>query len=257
MIPRMSPPFLLAQLSDFHIGADWGAGDPVDGLLAVVERVGSLPQQPEAIVVSGDLTEHATDAEYEQVRELLAPLEAPLHVMPGNHDDRRVLRRHFDLVGADLDPVRYSVDLGPLRLIVLDTTRPGEDSGSLDAEQLAWLDAELAAEPEQATVLAMHHPPLLTGVPIWDEVALAAEDRRALARVVERHPQVQRLVAGHVHRIITAELAGRPVVTAPSTYAQGRLDFTAPEFALAADPRGFVLHAVVDGRLVSHVQPVT
>jgi 3',5'-cyclic AMP phosphodiesterase CpdA len=55
-----------------------------------------------------------------------------------------------------------SVDLGPLRLVVLDSTIPDEDPGALDGERLAWLEAELAAAPEQLTLIAMHHPPLIT-----------------------------------------------------------------------------------------------
>jgi 3',5'-cyclic-AMP phosphodiesterase len=252
----MSRPFLLVQLSDPHIGAEWADGDPVAGLGAAVESVGAMRPEPDAVLVSGDLADHATDAEYEQVRELLAPLRAPLYVLPGNHDDRRALRRHFGLPGADGDPVQYSVPLGPVRLVVLDTTRPGEDPGALDAERLAWLDAELAAAPEQQTLLAMHHPPLVTGLPAWDEVGLPAADRRALGEVVDRHRQVRRLVAGHVHRAITGELAGRAVLTVPSTYVQARLDFGSEEIELTSEPAGFAVHAVLDGELISHVQPV-
>ena len=252
----MGLPFLLAQLSDPHIGAAWAEGDPVAGLAAAVESVRSLRQQPDAVLVSGDLADNATDAEYEQVGELLAPLQAPLYVLPGNHDDRRALHRHFGVPGGDGEPVQYSVDLGPLRLVVLDTTRPGEDPGALDAERLGWLDAELAAAPELPTLLAMHHPPLVTGIPACDEVGLPAADRRALGEVVERHPQVRRLVAGHAHRTIAAELAGRAVLTVPSTYVQTRLNFGSTEIELAAEPAGFALHAVLDGELVSHVQPV-
>jgi 3',5'-cyclic-AMP phosphodiesterase len=158
--------------------------------------------------------------------------------------------------GADADPVQYSADLGPLRLVVLDTTRPGEDPGVLDPERLRWLDAELATAPEQPTLLAMHHPPLVTGVPAWDHIGLPSADRRALGEVVERHPQVRRLVAGHVHRTISGELAGRAVLSVPSTYVQARLNFGSQEIELAADPAGFAVHAVLDGELISHVQPV-
>jgi 3',5'-cyclic AMP phosphodiesterase CpdA len=84
----------------------------------------------------------------------------PLYVLAGNHDDRGALHRHFGVPGADGEPVQYSADLGPLRLVVLDTTRPGEDAGELDAERLGWLDRELAAAPDLPTLLAMHHPPL-------------------------------------------------------------------------------------------------
>ena len=102
----------------------------------------------------------------------------------------------------------------------------------------------------------MHHPPLLTGIAVWDAMGLAPADRVALGAVIERHPQVRRLVGGHFHLAITAELAGRTVLTAPSTYTQFRLDFDVGEIEPAADPAGFVLHAVVDGELVSHFQPV-
>jgi 3',5'-cyclic-AMP phosphodiesterase len=103
-------------------------------------------------------------------------------VLPGNHDDRRALHRHFGGPGAAGEPVQHSVDLGPLRLVVLDTTRPGEDPGALDAERLDWLDAELAAAPRLPTLLAMHHPPLVTGVPAWDELGLPVADRRRSAK---------------------------------------------------------------------------
>jgi 3',5'-cyclic AMP phosphodiesterase CpdA len=238
------------------MGAEWADADPAAGLRAVVAWVGSMRPRPDAVLVSGDLADNASDAEYELVRELLAPLEASLYVLPGNHDDRRALRSHFGVPGADGDPVQYSVDLGPLRLVMLDTTRPGEDPGALDAERLSWLDAELARAPELPTLLAMHHPPLVTGMPAWDELGLPAADRRALGEVIERHRQVRRLVAGHVHRTITAELAGRAVLTVPSTYVQARLNFDSEEIELAAEPAGFALHAVLDGEVISHVQPV-
>jgi 3',5'-cyclic-AMP phosphodiesterase len=252
----ISRPFLLVQLSDPHIGADWAPGDPVARLATAVRAVRALRPQPDAVLVSGDLADNATAAEYEQFRELLAPLRAPSYVLPGNHDDRRALHRHFGVPGADGDPVQYAVELGPLRLVVLDTTIPGEDPGALDAERLDWLDAALEAAPELPTLLAMHHPPISTGIPVWDEIGLADTDRRALAAVVERHPQVRRLVSGHVHRAITGELAGRAVLTVPSTYVQARLNFEMEQLELAREPAGFAVHALVDGELISHVQPV-
>jgi Icc protein len=251
---EMSPPFLLAQLSDSHIGAEWADGDPGAGLAAAVESVRSMRLQPGAVLVSGDLSDNAIDAEYEQVRDLLAPLGAPLYVLPGNHDDRGTLRRHFAVPGADEDPIHYSVDLGPLRLVVLDTTLPGEDAGLLDAERLDWLDAELAAAPEAPTLLAMHHPPLVTGVPAWDLICLRAPDRRRLRAVLERHRQVRRVVAGHLHCTMAGELAGRAVLTVPSTYVQARLEFGAQETKLTAEPAGFAVHAMLDGELISYNQ---
>jgi Icc protein len=251
----MSRPFVLLQLSDPHIGADWAEGDPTPRLAAAVRSVRALGR-PDAVVVTGDLADHASDGEYEVVRELLDSLGSPIHVLPGNHDDRRALHRHFGVPGADGEPVQYSSDLGPLRLVVIDSTRPGEDPGSLDGGRLGWLDAELEAAPERPTIVAMHHPPILTGVRLWDELGLPLSDRRGLRDVVRRHPQVCRVIAGHVHRVMTGNLAGCPVLTVPSTYVQARLDFDAQELRLTPEPAGFGVHVMVDGELTSHVEPV-
>jgi 3',5'-cyclic-AMP phosphodiesterase len=252
----VSEPFLLVQLSDLHLGADWHGRDPTPAVEAALRAVGDLTPGPAAVLVTGDLAENAADAEYERARELLDSLGAPLHVLPGNHDDRAALRRWFDVPGLDGEPVNYAVDLGPLRLVVVDTTLPGEDGGALDAERLEWLDGELGAEPEAPTLLAMHHPPLATAIRPLERIGLPAADRRALAEVVERHPQVRRLVGGHMHRAIAADLAGRAVLAAPSTYLQARLDCTSEELHLVDEPPGFAVHVMVDGELVSHVQPV-
>ena len=252
----MKRPFLLVQLSDPHIGADWGNGDSVAMLASAVDAVRALELHPDAVLVSGDLADHAADVEYEQVRELLAPLEAPLYVLPGNHDDRLALRRNFECPGADGQPVQYAADLGPLRLVVLDSTRPGEDRGELDEERLAWLEATLVAVPDIPTLLAFHHPPLATGIPGFDEFGLPPSDRRVLGKVVEAHPQVRRIVAGHNHRTMAGELAGRTVLAVPSTYVQAKLEFGVEEVHFSAEPSGFVVHALIDGELVSHVQPV-
>jgi Icc protein len=252
----MNNPFLLAQLTDPHIGATWGPGDPVGGLRAVIASILRLRPGVDAVLISGDLADHASDSEYEQLAALVADLEVPVYVLAGNHDDRDALRRHFDLTGELGTPLQYAVDLGSMRLIALDTTRPGHDGGELNQERLAWLDAELAAVPDKPTLLAMHHPPLATGIPAFDEIGLPVADQRALGEVVQRHPQALRLIAGHVHRTIVGALAGRPVLSLASTFAQARLSIGAERFEFVAEPAGFAVHALLDGELSSHVQPV-
>jgi Icc protein len=252
----VSDPFLLVQLSDPHIGADWGGGDSIARFAAVVDAVLALGAKPDAVLLSGDLADHATDSEYLQVRELLAPLDVPVHVLPGNHDDREALRRHFHLPGVGAEPVQYAVDVGPVRLVVVDTTRPGDDAGELDEERLRWLDRELAAVPGLLTLIAMHHPPLRTGIPVMDGVGLRPEDSDALASVLDRHGHAQRIVAGHMHRAITGDVAGRAIVVAPSSYLAVALDFHAEEIVLTDEPPGFAIHTLLDDRLVSHVARV-
>jgi len=252
----MTAPFVLVQLSDPHIGATWAGADPRAKWLATVESIARLPDRPHAVLVSGDLADNAADAEYAVVASALERFGVPVYVLPGNHDDRARLRDHFQLPGASAEPVHYSADLSALRLVVLDSTVPGRDSGSLGSEQLAWLEAELSGAPDQVTVLAMHHPPFATGAPAWDAIGLAPSDREALGEVVRRHPQVRRVLAGHVHRAITAEFAGRIAFSCPSTYLQGRLHLDATELELTDEPPGFMLHAVRGAEVNSYFQPV-
>src|ERR1700710_2607446 len=190
-------PFLLLQISDTHLGADWKGVEPDECLWRAVEAVLELPQRADALVVSGDLTQNGTAEEYARVRELVAPLDLEPHVLPGNHDRRGPLREAFGLPGEGDAHVSYAVDLGPLRLVCLDSIVPGIDGGALDEGRTRWLDRTLGGEAAKPPVLAMPPPPLVTGVPSFDEIGLAAEWRAELATVLARHPQVARVIAGH------------------------------------------------------------
>jgi len=249
-------PFLLLQISDTHLGADWEGADPDQSLRRAVAAILALGDRPDALLVSGDLTQNGAPAEYARLRELLAPLDLEPHVLPGNHDLRGPLREAFGLPGSGEEPASHVVDLGPLRLVCLDSIVPGAEGGALDEGRIEWLDATLAEEPRRPTVVAMHHPPLRSEMPGFERIALAAAGREALADVLAQHPQVLRIVAGHVHRTIVAELAGRAVVTVPSTYLQAALDFSTERITMAADPPGFAIHAFRDGTLATHIQPI-
>lgn len=251
----MPKPVLLVQLSDLHVGANENGVDPVPHLEAVVEAVRLLPNRPDAVLVSGDLTDDGAEEGYRLARGLLERLEVPVHVLPGNHDDRGRLRAAFGLLGQGDEPIRYSADVGELRLVVFDSNVPGQDPGRYDPEQLRWLDAELAAEPERPTLLALHHPPLVTGIEEWDGINLEPGQLPLLVEVVARHPQLRAIVGGHLHRIAASALAGVPVLAAPSTYLQALPDFETEGVELVPHP-GFVLHALRDGELASQVQAV-
>lgn len=251
----MATPTVLVQLSDLHIGGNEKGMDPVPRLEAVLRAVRSLPNRSDGILISGDLTDDGAPAGYQVARELLERLDVPLHVIPGNHDDRARLRQAFDLPGMGSEPINYSVDVGNLRLVAFDSIVPGQDPGDFPPEQLRWLDEELAAEPEAPTLLALHHTPLTTGIPEWDAINLLAPQRAALGAVVARHPQLRAIVGGHLHRVAASTLAGCPVLCAPSTYWQVRPNFERDEVQTLDTP-GFAIHALRDGELSSQVEAV-
>ena len=250
----MSKPAVLVQLTDSHIGAIWPEGDPIAGLGAAIAAIGHLDVAPDAILVSGDLAEHGAEAEYQLVQESLQRLGVPIHVLPGNHDDRAELRRCFGLAGAPEAPIQHTVDVGALRLVMMDSTRPGEDRGDLDSPRIEWLDRELAAAPDRPTLLAMHHPPIVTGSPAWDAIGLPGPARSALADVLARHPQVLGVVAGHHHQMIVADLESRPVMVIPSTYGQARVGFGASKIVFSQAVSAFAVHVLANGALASSVQ---
>jgi 3',5'-cyclic-AMP phosphodiesterase len=250
-------PFLLVQLSDAHVRDD--DAQPERMFADAVRDVAALATAPGAVLVSGDLTEHGLRHEYERVRELLSALAMPVHVLGGNHDDREILRASFPVPGSDGGggDYRYTAHCGPLRLVAVDTTDPGRIEGRLGPERLAWLDARLSEERQTPTVVAMHHPPLLLGIPAWDAIGLPDADRAALGEILAGHPQVRRIVAGRVHRTALGSVGGCPVFTCPSTWIQGELDFGHPdELSVVAEPPGFAVHVAVAGELTTHVQPV-
>ena len=137
---------------------------------------------------------------------------------------------------------------------MVDSTRPGEDRGELDSLRIEWLDGALAAEPARPTLLAMHHPPIVTRSPAWDPIALPGAARSALADILARHPQVLGIVGGHHHQTIVAHLGSRPVMAIPSTYGQARVGFGAGKIVFGEAVSAFAVHVLADGALTSSVQ---
>ena len=250
---------LLAQISDLHIGAGGADTASARRLAAIVAAIAALDPAPDALVITGDLAQHGAPAEYERVRELLAPLSMPVHVLPGNHDERAALAAAL-LAGRALAPsgfVQYTAAVGSLRLVVCDTVVPGQDGGRLCAERMGWLAAELAADRTTPTVVAMHHPPLVTGIGGMDAIGLDTPSRAELGALLEQAPNVLRVVAGHVHRIMVATLGGRIVFSGPSSDVAIGLDLSGGTALTVHDePPAFALHLAVDGALTTHVQPI-
>ncbi len=220
---------IIAQITDLHAGYNLetttGALDTYDSLARAVAHLNALSPAPDVVLATGDLVDDTGPEGYARLKDALAPLGLPLYVIPGNHDDPANLRGAFAGDGylpGDGRFLHYVVEGHPLRLIALDTTLPGETGGQLCAERLAWLAARLEEAPDRATLIFMHHPPFDTGIPFFDTIG--CRGGAAMGKIVARHPQVETVLCGHVHRAIALRWHGTLVQVTPSTGYQYPLE---------------------------------
>lgn len=259
----MNEVFSFAQITDLHIRKPgqlaYGRVDTGAYLRATVDSVLALRQRPAAVVVTGDLTDFGRVEEYETLEALLAPLDMPVYLMTGNHDDRANLRKVFSdhayLGGSGF--VQYHVRIGPLHLLALDTSEPGRSDGRLCAERLAWLEARLAELDGEPVVVAMHHPPFRTLIGHMDEIGLM-EGSAELDALLRRHPNVERVLCGHLHRAIDVRFGGTLASTCPGPAHQVTLNLSplAPSDWML-EPPAFRVHGWddINRRLVTHLAP--
>lgn len=243
---------ILCQISDLHVRSDaavaLGLVDTSVKLQACLDHIAQLPQPPDAIVATGDLTDTGAPQEYARLRALLEGLHqrlpVPVYLMPGNHDKRGGLRAAFpehEWLGHCAEFIQYAVDIGSLRLVTIDTVVPGCDHGDLCAKRLAWLDATLAAAPERPTIIALHHPPFASGIGYMDNIAL--RDPQPLEALIRRHRQVLRVICGHLHRSVHLQWAGVPLSCCPSPAHQLVLDLSpSARPAFVMEPPAVLLH---------------
>jgi len=255
---------LIAQISDPHIRPQGqlyqGVVDSNAMFSAAVQHLNGLDPRPDLVLLTGDIVDHGDPAEYAMARALLAGLQIPYLVIPGNHDERAAFRAAFAdqpyLPRAE-GPLHYVVeDRGPVRIVALDVTIPGKHHGLVDAAALAWLDAALSAAPQQPTLLMLHQPPFATGIPYMDPYW--CEGGEGLAAVLRRHSQVERITCGHVHRFMQLRFGGTSLCTAPSTTTTIALQLQ-PDAKPASyiEPPAFLLHHWLAGTgLITHLCPI-
>ncbi len=252
----------IAQISDMHVRVPgkllMGRVDTAGFLAAAVAAVNRLEPPVDLVLMTGDLVEGGKPEEYAHLARLIAPLKAPVFLIPGNHDAREALRdgfpahRYLPREGF----LQYVLEDWPVRIVALDTLIPGEGGGELCTERLAWLERALAAAPTRPTIVMLHHPPFITGIPHMDRYGLANAD--GFAAVIARHPNVERIVAGHLHRSIQARVGGTVATTCPSSAHQIALDLVpGTPLRYVFEPPGFQLHIWSEGAgLVTHTVPI-
>jgi 3',5'-cyclic AMP phosphodiesterase CpdA len=214
----------LLHLSDLHaVAAGTRASGVLDTNALLQAAIDTLSERLTAIgpldamLVTGDISDDGSAESYAIAKVQLARLGLPVFVIPGNHDRRAAFREAFaDTAPMPEDgPLDWVADVAGTRIVGLDTLVEGQGSGRLRMRSLDHLAEALDQSEGQPVVVALHHPPLRTGIRFMDAIGL--ENAEALEGILRRHDGPLRVLAGHVHGVYHGMLGGHPVVTAPST----------------------------------------
>ncbi|GAA2251662.1 metallophosphoesterase [Streptomyces atrovirens] len=248
---------VLAHISDLHLD---GTARATERARRVRDRLWELPVPPDALLVTGDIADHGTEAEYEEAARLLGLRDgsAPFPVLtcPGNHDSRKPYRKALLGRPAADGPVNSAHVLDGGAVLMCDSSIPGRDDGELDAETCAWIESTLdGLDDGLPALLAFHHPPVPLHHPLPDSFPLRAPER--LADLLARHPRVAGLITGHAHTPAATTFAGRPVLVGPGVTWTLRLPWEGERIADRDAPVGLAFHVLDDeGRLTSHFRVV-
>ncbi|TPW28807.1 serine/threonine protein phosphatase [Martelella alba] len=212
---------LIAHISDLHISATYDPNglvrpDAVERARRLVADLAAFRPKIDLVVLTGDNSNDGLAADYDLLKQVLAPLEMPVLPIPGNHDARGPMRSAFpDLPYADETFLHYEWREGPVRIIALDSHVPGEVGGRLCAQRLAWLESRLSLPFEGETLVALHHPPCPTRMGVLDAATLM-EGADTLAALMALNDRPVTLLCGHLHRPITCLWKGVNVRAAGS-----------------------------------------
>jgi 3',5'-cyclic AMP phosphodiesterase CpdA len=219
---------VLLQISDPHFGTEQAA---------VVEALATLSrqQQPDLLVLSGDITQRARPAQFQAARALTDRLGAPLLAIPGNHDIplfdlwtrlRRPYAHYSAAFGGELEPVHCSSEL---MVVCVNTTRSWRHKhGEVSARQVGRVARLLeSAEVAQLRVVVVHQPVAVTRAE--DLPNLLRGHAAALQRWAAAGADV--VLGGHIHLPYVKALEGlaRPMwAVQAGTAVSSRVRETAP-----------------------------
>ncbi|PXX66735.1 calcineurin-like phosphoesterase family protein [Nocardia tenerifensis] len=203
---------LVAQVSDTHFDLGARNADRVEQVMAFLT---GLRHRPDAILVTGDITDSGKSEQYAEAR-LAFDVDIPVYAIPGNHDDRAAFRETLLGEPPSTAPINHAHRIGDLTVALLDSSIPGEPSGRIADESYTWLHDVLATAPaDKPVLLALHHPPAHLFSPIVDDISLQEPEK--FAELVADDKRIVAVLTGHAHSAATTTFAGRPLLVAPST----------------------------------------
>ncbi len=211
----------LIWLSDPHFVSEGEVlgHDPRVRLKGATDFINQNHADSSFCVVSGDMVNRGSEADYRGVAEQLGQLQVPVLPMVGNHDVRDLFRAALPVPETSMDGfIQYTVPTSEGLIVCLDTHKVGSDAGEFCAQRREWLENVLSAAGDTPVYIFMHHPPMHLGLPMQDTENL--ENGEAFLDLVSGHSNVRYLFIGHVHRPITGTVRGIPFATMRSVLYQ-------------------------------------
>ena len=244
---------LIAQISDFHLKPEgtlaYDVADTSTSVKKAVNHINRLNPMPDLVLVTGDLVDEGVPELYTYLRQLLTLLRPPFVIIPGNHDHKDSLRRAFpehDYLNCFIEEqgeyyICFTIENYPLHLIGLDTVTPGEHGGGFGSKRSAWLERALSARPEIPTLIFMHHPPFASALRGMDKEGFRGWEE--LQTLISKHPQVERILCGHLHRPVFRRFGGTIATTCPAIGMQLYLDLSEEDSTkFIMEPPAIMLH---------------
>jgi len=193
--------------------------DPRIRLQAAIDHINYNHADARLCIISGDMVNRGTRADYEGVKNKLAQLAIPYLPMVGNHDNRDLFRQVLPLPDSSMDDfIQYKVATSEGLVVCMDTHKVGSDAGEFCDTRYEWLEKTLREAGSTPVFLFMHHPPMSLGLPMQDTENM--ENGQVFVDFVACFSCVKYLFIGHVHRPITGTVGGIPFSTMRSVLYQ-------------------------------------
>ena len=240
----------IIQITDSHIYGDKASNfDGINtkmSLERVLEKVEQL-NKPYLVIGTGDLSMDGSSQSYSWLHKRLAKIDAPIVLIPGNHDQQDELASGIESTCF----LKYGNLLsGSWCFHFLNTAHAGSHAGRLLSHDLSSLTSNLQNNREIFHVIFMHHPPVKGGS-IWlDDMGLtnATEFWRSIKNV----SNVKLVVCGHIHQELDVLRKNVRVLTSPSTCLQFK-PLTKEYSADSLGPGFRVIDFSVDGLIATDV----
>ena len=190
------------QISDSHMGFNRPANPDVNATLeAAITKINSVPDSPEFIIHTGDLSHTSKAGEFDTMDQLLkAAKPKQIFYVPGEHDvstddGKQYLERYGK---GTKGRGWHSFDQKGVHFMGLVNVGAQEGLGKLGAEQLEWIEQDLKGRSSSTPIIIFAHIPLWT---VYKDWGWGTEDSSQALTYVKRFGSVT-VLNGHIHQVM-------------------------------------------------------